>query len=64
MSAATLESTSRAFIDRNLSRVIVLQPGERLVLVETSRRTEGGVAPAEGCILSGGGKPRNFQSRD
>jgi len=61
---ATLESTSRAFIDRNLSRVIVLQPGERLVLVETSRRTEGGVAPGGGMHTQRGGKPRNFQSRD
>lgn len=45
MSDAALESNGRAFIERALSRLIVLQPDERLVLVTTSRRTEGGVAP-------------------
>ena len=50
MSATALESAGRAFVERNLSRVIILQAGERLVLSETSRRTEGGVAP-------GGGRP-------
>jgi hypothetical protein len=52
MSAATLESTGRDFVERSLSRVIVLQPGERLILVTTSRRTEGGVAPGGGNAYS------------
>jgi len=44
MSAGALESAARAYIERTLSRVIILQPGERLVAVATSFRTEGGVA--------------------
>ncbi|MDQ2945028.1 MAG: hypothetical protein M3Y27_03660 [Acidobacteriota bacterium] len=52
MSTATLESTARTFVERNLSRVIIMQPGERLVLAATSRRSEGGVAPDGGKAYS------------
>ncbi len=45
MSNQALETNGRAFVERTLSRLIVLQPDERLVLATTSRRTEGGVAP-------------------
>ncbi len=45
MSGDALETKGRAFIEQGLSRLIVLQPNERLVLAATSRRTEGGVAP-------------------
>jgi hypothetical protein len=44
MSAQAFESAGRAYIDRRLSRTIVLQVGERLVSEKTSFRTEGGVA--------------------
>jgi hypothetical protein len=52
MSAATLESTGRAFVERSLARVVVFQPGERLVLEATARRTEGGVAAGGGNAYS------------
>jgi len=45
MSVATLESTGRAYVERSLSRLIVLPPNERLVLATTARRSEGGMAP-------------------
>lgn len=45
MSNEALEASGRAFVERTLSRLIVLQQDERLVLAATSRRTEGGVAP-------------------
>lgn len=45
MSNEALEASGRAFVERTLSRLIVLQPDERLTLATTSRRTEGGVAP-------------------
>lgn len=44
MSAQALETAGRAYIDRTLSKVVVLHAGERLVPVATSFRTEGGVA--------------------
>jgi len=44
MTNQALETAGRAYIDRTLSKVIVLHPGERLVPVATSFRTEGGVA--------------------
>jgi hypothetical protein len=45
MSNEALEASGRAFVERTLSRLIVLQQDEQLVLAATSRRTEGGVAP-------------------
>jgi hypothetical protein len=45
MSKEALEASGRAFVERTLSRLIVLQQDERLVLAATSLRTEGGVAP-------------------
>jgi hypothetical protein len=45
MSKEALEASGRAFVERTLSRLIILQQDERLVLAATSRRTEGGVAP-------------------
>jgi hypothetical protein len=47
-----IEANGRAFIERTLSRLIVLQPDERLVLATTARRTEGGVAPGGGNAYS------------
>ncbi len=44
LSAQALETAGRAYIERTLSRTIVLQPAERLVFETTSLRTEGGVA--------------------
>lgn len=44
MSIQALETVGRAFIDRNLAKVIVLRDGERLVRAGTSFRTESGVA--------------------
>ena len=45
MSRATLEALGRTFVDQKLSRLIVLQKDERLVLAATSQRTEGGAEP-------------------
>ena len=45
MSNDALEANGRAFVQRTLSRLIVLQPDERLVLATTARRTESGVVP-------------------
>ena len=43
MSTRALASAGRAYVERYLAKVIVLQPGERLVPVATSFRTEGGI---------------------
>jgi hypothetical protein len=43
MPRIALEALGRTFIDQKLSRLIVLQNNERLVLAATSQRTEGGV---------------------
>jgi hypothetical protein len=43
MTRAALEASGRAFLEGKLSRLIVLQKNERLVLATTSQRTEGGV---------------------
>jgi len=52
MSNDALEANGRAFVERTLSRLIVLQPDERLVLATTSRRTEAGVAAGGGNAYS------------
>jgi len=52
MSKQALETAGRAYIDRTLSKVIVLHPGEGLVPVATSFRTEGGVSKDGGMSYS------------
>ena len=44
ISTDSLESAGRAYIERTLSKAIVLQRGERMVRAATSFRSEGGVA--------------------
>ena len=50
MSPASLEAAGRAYIAKNLSKVVVLQPGDALVPEMVSLRTRGGVR-GDGTVL-------------